>query len=195
VYLGAGATVAVYEAHAVEGTEPPSDWKRVAVKVPRKPEWKDSLKAEMQTIQNIQKGWGNEPFFPCARVREGVIEGESDGFVLLLEYIPREWQVSRQKLGKQDLLLLARQYARLLQIVHENLQRTCGDRKDDDMYWDAANKRLNVLDWAVTTERQRKTPEEQQKDESLMRADINAFGKWWYRLAVGEGVSDSTLAN
>jgi len=78
--------------------------------------------------------------------------------VLLMEYVKKEWLLSKQlesepgrPMPERERLAVEAgfQYAELLSIMHSELRVVCGDRKVDDFYWNPQEKKLYVLDWNV----------------------------------------------
>ena len=132
---------------------------------------------------------------PDDRLMEQTIAGQPQ-IVLLLELLePDDWKPLSEVLMDQDnrrlpeplAMTMAEQYAHMLDILHRG-NRTCADRKLDDLRWQATVKpddltwleegkspgQLMVLDWNVVDE-----------GPAGRRLDMFRFGVLWHRLLLG----------
>ena len=201
--LGGGLKAQVYR--GVDVDEPAT---QVAVKITaREGGDLEAFRQELHTLLDLQRAEEDQqppthyfprvvfPPRPDDRLMEQTIAGQPQ-IVLLLELLePREWWPLSEVLMDQDdrrlpeplALAIAEQYAHMLDILH-GANKTCADRKLDDLRWQAAVKpddptwldtdekpgQLIVLDWNVVDE-----------GPAGRRLDMFRFGMLWHRLLLG----------
>ncbi len=191
--IGEGATAKTWK-----GLDP-TDIKAapVAVKIARSDTRADLLVQfwdELSILERLQRTDAKES---VVWAHKGKLADGTPGDIIVMEYIPREWQLSyapRTPDGRfQEALALevGIAYARLLSAAHRVSIASRGDRKSGDLYWDANHKRLVVLDWNRAGDMPRPTDASQSKKslrEEAIRQDIRIFGQVWAELLLGRRV-------
>lgn len=182
--LGEGATGKVYRARLIDGK---GDADVVAAKVAFPNLLASTLadfRAEREKIARLRE---HTNCVPWAHQGQDPIHPEVE--IVLLEFIPDEWQLSQiarvnqGRLSEEIALQSGQQYAQLLIALHEQAGLTMrGDRKLADPRWDTERKRLVVLDW----NRAQPLPLGNAKERALLiRQDIRIFAHLWAQLLLG----------
>ncbi len=139
--------------------------------------------AEYEVLKKVNEKWSKSfPSFPSPflQAEQGQMEGQ-DVDVLVMEFVPEEWELSTLLLKKKGMdreklaLEAALQYARLLEVLHA-AKYTCTDRKVGDFFFDEKHSRLIVLDWNVVHDYK---PEEVPNEHGI-------FATLWYQFLVGK---------
>ncbi len=138
---------------------------------------------ESKVLEKVNQKW-RESFpsspSPFPQAEKGQMEGQ-DVDVLVMEFVPEEWELSTLLLKKKGMdreklaLEAALQYARLLEVLHA-AGYTCTDRKVGDFFFDEKHSRLIVLDWNVVHDYK---PEEVPNEHGI-------FATLWYQFLVGK---------
>ncbi len=191
-YLASGQLGTVYpaweEREGMSDTPTKEEWgsPQKAIKKPN-PKLDESgierFWAEYEVLKKVNNKWSEFfPSFPSPflQAEQGQMEGQ-DVDVLVMEFVPEEWELSTLLLKKKGMdreklaLEAALQYARLLKVLHA-AGYTCTDRKVGDLFFDEEKSRLIVLDWNVV---KNYTPAEVQNEHGI-------FATLWYQFLVGK---------
>lgn len=149
--LGAGLTARVYIAEAsFEGSHEIS---KVAIKVMRPglgEEEKKRFRAEGEHLAGLLS-YGAEAAPKYYELFKTDIPQAPEVLVLeLMTGKPVQDIVQEEgKFKEIDGLILARQLAQLLEVLHGNMQQTYTDLKFENLWWHAEQKQLKVTDWNV----------------------------------------------
>ncbi|NJN66795.1 MAG: hypothetical protein HC884_08795 [Chloroflexaceae bacterium] len=194
--IGKGQTSLVYKASCVVGYGEGGGsipGKTYAVKLARESASVHTFKEESELLQEIRRRSGDRF---CVEARMGYVEHEPSRPALIMDLVPSDWEI-RQHVSKDEAacLSMAEQYVELLEVVHEQIRRTCNDRKVGDFYWNPEYQQLIILDWNVTHPRppvdptSPLTPEQDQQkqdDRRRVQTDIANFAGIWYELVTSE---------
>jgi hypothetical protein len=201
--LGQGGTATVRLGRDMTQADRPP----VAVKIAHAgmpPTAMESFWAELSLIKELHKAQTDvQSFSNLPWAHKGSAPDTPDAAIIILEWIPDGWQLTRlaqQHVGRlpEDVALAAGiQYAAILKMMHERRITMWGDRKATDLRWDADNKRLIVLDW----NRAGPIPNDfgPPASQELIRQDLRVFGQLWSNLVLGQtlsvlpGIDDVTL--